>query len=67
MKYRTKIKILMLLSLIWVGLSIYLFIDCALPNQYLGELLCLASYFLGLCMFYSVKTKMKVKKGMKCQ
>ena len=62
MKYRTKIKILMPLSLIWVGLSIYLFTGCALSNQYLGELFCLISYFLSLCMFYSIEAEMKVNK-----
>lgn len=62
MKYRTKLKILMFLSLIWVGSSICLFINFALSNQYLGELLCLVSYFFGLCMFYSIKAEIKVNK-----
>lgn len=62
MKYRTKLKILMFLSLIWTGSSMCLFVNCALSNQYLGELLCLVSYFLSLCMFYSIKAEIKVNK-----
>lgn len=62
MKYRTKLKILMFLSLIWTGSSMYLFVNCVLSNHYLGELLCLVSYFLSLCMFYSIKAEIKVNK-----
>ena len=62
MKYSTKLRILMFLNLIWTGSSIYLFANCALSNQYLGELLCLVSYFLSLCMFYSIKAEIKVNK-----
>lgn len=62
MKYRTKLKILMFLSLIWTVLSICLFVNCVLFNHYLGELLCLVSYFLSLCMFYSIKAEIKVNK-----
>jgi len=65
MKYRTKLKILMCLSPIWAGSSICLFINCVLSNQYLGELLCLVSYFLSLCMFYSIKAEIKVNKERK--
>ena len=62
MKYRTKLKILMCLSPIWAGSSICLFINCVLSNQYLGELLCLVSYFLSLCTFYSMQAKIEADK-----
>ena len=62
MKYRTKLNILMFLSLIWVGLSMCLFINCALSNQYLGELCYFILYFISLCTFYSVQAEMEANK-----
>lgn len=62
MKYRTKLKILMFLSMIWAGSSICLFINYVLFNHYLGELLCLVSYFLSLCIFYSIEAETKADK-----
>ena len=62
MKYRTKLKILMFLNVIWTAASVYLIIDCALSNQYLGELCYFILYFISLCTFYSMQAKMKTNK-----
>nr|DAO33708.1 MAG TPA: hypothetical protein [Caudoviricetes sp.] len=62
MKYSTKFKILMVINLIWIGLNMYLIIDCALSNQYLGELCYFILYFISLCTFYSMQAKMKTNR-----
>lgn len=62
MKYSTKLKILMVLNLIWIGSNMYLIIDCALSNQYLEELCYFILYFLSLCTFYSMQAKIEADK-----
>ena len=62
MKYRTKLKILMFLNVIWIASNVYLIIDCALSNQYLGELCYFILYFISLCTFYSMQAEMKTNR-----